>query len=161
MKKIICVVLAVLFCFSTAYACGGKDGKVCAKGKLICGEWRGMARCNNPHLQDNMKKIVLFIGHDWKVSGRVGDLTIKNGKIEKLKNRARTKFQEEFIISGDLEGTLYSGDEIRNHALSLALNFKDKTAEGQMYSKGVKKGATEEMINNSWNLMYMDRYGIK
>lgn len=152
-KTILAVFLAVLL-IAPAFAGSIKEFKSNTFSPIV-GEWRGMTKCNLPHLTDNLKKVVLFIRDDKTVTGKVGELTLKNGKIDCLTGRNRTRLQEEWLVTGDVEGVLNQADGSGQYHIEFPLNFKGTAGEGRMKTSGVKNGKT---INSVWHFTYLNKY---
>ncbi len=117
------------------------EGKTAASPDMV-GEWEGTAQIIVDWCQQDELIVRLRIGPDNKVSGKIGDATLKNAQLKANRGRLGRflRIKTDFIIVGQLEGPIVAAEKISRASIKIPLNFDDQQFIGGFHTSGKKLG---------------------
>ena len=145
MKTKIVLILTTILTFSllsVAQASSSQDSTVIRSGGRLVGKGRVIVTwCKQGSISFD-----LTIEKDGTVSGKVGDATIKNGRLRKRSFLMRWLGNREYAIWADLDGFIVEAEHIRRKSIILMLDFKDGRIKGAMNTSGSQFGGKNKMF---------------
>lgn len=115
--------------------------------KDMVGKFEGKAKIVVNWTQQKNLPVLLDIGADGAVSGKVGDATLKNGKLGKNRGAIGRKLniKTDYIVTGKLSGPVIATEKISRASVSIPLNFVDGSYVGGLHTSGGKAGGKSKM----------------
>lgn len=114
----------------------------------MVGQWEGNAQIIVIWCRQQQLKVSVEIFPDGRVSGRIGDAEISDGKISRNRGPLGRKLQlaTDWIIRGNLVGAVVAAEGIQRTSFSMPLNFSHGQYEGCVHTSGRKFGGKDSMI---------------
>lgn len=113
----------------------------------LTGNWQGNAIIIVSWCEQDSLPIDIQIFNDGKVTGAVGDATLKNGQLKK--NRGwfgkLLHIKSDFIIIADLEGPIVAKESISRKSVKIIFDLKDNKIEGGLHTSGAKIAGKKSM----------------
>lgn len=117
----------------------------------MVGVWQGKVRPTIPEWYPNDLDVVIRILPDGKVSGKVGDAEIENGKLLIPGGNSSPDFN--YQIQADLKGPLIADKGIQRKTCVLFIRFDADELVGQFRAIGATFGGSKKM---SWDFDLVD-----
>jgi hypothetical protein len=120
----------------------------------IVGHWKGNARIVVAWTKQKNLCVTLNIGDNGKVSGKIGDALLANGRLKKNRGSLgrKLKVKTDYIIVGDLQGTIIAAEGITRLHVKIPFNLSNGTLIGGIHTCGSKFGGKDQMILSAANL---------
>ncbi len=113
----------------------------------LTGNWQGNAVIIVSWCEQDSLLISIQIFRDGKVTGTVGDATLKNGQLKK--NRGwlgkLLHIKSYFIIIADLQGPIVAKESISRKSVKIIFDLKDNKIEGGLHTSGAKIAGKKSM----------------
>ncbi len=149
----------VLFWFVTVLLSAAAPGSIVGASEWrpapeMIGHWDGNGRIIVTWCEQTNVAVALQIKDDGTVSGKVGDATLENGRIERNRGWIGRKLnlKTDYVITGRLSGPIVASEEITRSAVSMPFNFRNDAFVGGLHTSGSKFGGKEKMILSATSL---------
>ena len=147
----------LLFSFMLTFLSGAGGGQVGCIEDSLAGSWKGVGQIIVTWCTQNELQFELDIAPDGTVTGRIGDATIADGKIEQRSALMRWLGNGEYILTGDLSGDLVARESIRRESFVLMFGFDQGFIDAEMNSSGTPWGGKDRMIMKVVNIHFHRR----
>lgn len=113
----------------------------------MAGAWSGEARIAVNWTTQRTLPVNLTIDQDSRVSGTIGDAVLRNGRLDRNRTAIgrALNLKTDWIVRGDLEGTVIKAEGVRRDAVTLPLNWIEDHFEGAVHTSGSHFGGKETM----------------
>jgi hypothetical protein len=120
----------------------------------MIGQWKGSASIIVTWCQQTNLPVALTIDARGRVTGKAGDAVLTKGRLQL--NRGwlgrKLKMKTDYIIVGQLNGSIIAGEGISRSRVSMPLNFNRGTFVGGLHTSGSLSGGKERMILSARSL---------
>jgi hypothetical protein len=114
----------------------------------MTGQWEGNAQIIVSWTTQRTLPVTLGIQSDGKVSGKVGDATLTNGRFKA--NRGwlgrNLNIKTDYIITGDLNGPVIAAENIKRKGVMMPLTFATNAFKGAVHTSGTHVGGKKRMV---------------
>ncbi len=135
------------------YLLSGSSGFSQSPDQKLAGRWQGAGKIIVTWCQQDSLPVTLTIRPDGKVSGTIGDATIREGEIKPNSWFLRLLGNPDYVIYCKLEGALIAREQIRREAIKLLVDYKAGKLVGGFHSSGLKFGGKEKMMLSGSDLV--------
>lgn len=137
--------LGLLIVLLTSWTLLADDRMVTAE---MAGRFEGKAKIVVDWTQQKELPVVLKIGGAGSVSGKVGDATLKNGRLARNRGAIGRKLniKTDYIVTGELSGPVISSEKVSRESVSIPLNFQNGAYVGGLHTSGGKIGGKEKRM---------------
>ena len=121
------------------YTCaGGPDVTTTA----MLGKWKGSAQIIVAWCGQKSLPVECEIHRDGRVTGKIGDATLKDGRLKTNRGWLGKKLQvkTDYIVTGTLEGAIVAAEGVRRSSVKIPLNFDGTMFTGGLGTSGNKFG---------------------
>ena len=111
------------------------------------GRWSGEARIAVNWTAQRTLKVHLTIAPDGRVTGTVGDASLRNGRLERNRTAIGRALhvKTDWIIRGDLDGAVIKAEGVQRESVTLPLDWIDDHFEGAVHTSGRHLGGKSSM----------------
>lgn len=129
------------------FGTSGNAGENVVKPEMV-GPWSGGGRIIVAWCSQTNLPMAVRIEKDGKVTGKVGDATLKNGRFKSNRGFVGRKLslKTDYIITGDLEGPIVAAEGISRSGVNIPLNWTGNGFKGGLHTTGNKFGGKKAMI---------------
>lgn len=122
--------------------------------KAMIGHWEGSAQIIVVWCKQQVLPVSIDIHADGSVTGKVGDAELARGQLTQNRGWLGRKLNlaTDYIITGDLKGSIVAAEGISREAVSIPVNFANDSFTGSVHSSGSKVGGKESMILSARSL---------
>jgi hypothetical protein len=119
-----------------------------AVAHAMVGPWQGSARIVVDWCKQQRLPVAIDIKSDGSVSGKIGDATLKNGRLSRNRGPIGRKLNlaTDYIIKGDLTGPIVATEGISRSGVSIPFDLTNNTLVGGVHTSGTKFGEKKDGI---------------
>ena len=111
------------------------------------GSWLGQAPITVPWTAQRMLVIRLDIHEDGRVTGRVGDAQLRDGRIVPESQIAQAMHQGgRFAVEARLDGALIRAEDVSRERVRLSLNRSGNALIGDLRTNGTYEGSPSDLM---------------
>lgn len=120
----------------------------------LVGHWHGGARIVVDWCKQQRLPVAIEIHSDGSVTGKIGDATLKNGRLSRNRGWIGRKLNlaTDYIITGGLTGSIIVIEGITRSSVSVPLDFTSNTLVGGVHTSGSKFGGKKDGILSAASL---------
>jgi hypothetical protein len=120
----------------------------------LVGHWQGSARIVVDWCQQQRLPVAIDINSDGNVTGKIGDATLKNGRLSRNRGWIGRKMNlaTDYIIKGDLTGSLVPTEGVTRSSVSIPFDLTNMTLVGGVHTSGTKFGGKKDGILSAASL---------
>lgn len=113
----------------------------------MTGTWAGDAQIFVNWTVQRTLPVRLAMASDNRVSGTVGDASLRNGRLERNRTAIGRALhvKTDWIVRGDLEGDVIRAEGIRRESVSIPLDWIDDHFQGAVNTSGGQFGGKKSM----------------
>jgi hypothetical protein len=114
----------------------------------MCGRWKGNADIFVSWTKARTLPVEIVIASDDRVTGKIGDATIVNGRFRANRGWLGRAFhvKTDWLIDGRLDGPIIAAESVVRDELMMPLNWKGSSFEGGIATSGSKIGDRDTMV---------------